>query len=295
MGKFRQKVKSHSIQILVALVCGAIGIPVGRSLPIPPGFERAMFEFICFVVFFILGAITAEFVSLADELSALPKIQESLRLIAQERALLHGASEPVQDVLLRYSKRFWGDMSEDPLKVHMKYYLWLLEESLEVATKTIFATSLISPKEWLSDKNYKRYLLKQQKRVKNLRSLTIQRIFIMKAEDFYKDSRVEEVIKMHIDAGIKVGLCDKSLLTDEHEIDLVMFETNGNKWVVEGGVFPAETASEDTKETINMRLHFQPTYFENKFKHWKQDIDSHVTFYETVNDYNSKKVQVGKS
>jgi len=290
--KIKAHFKEHAFQLITGFVTGGLGAIVSLYWPQTSTVPCLVVAVVSFLHFFLLGIISSEVVVLVTERSVLQQVEKSLDLIRQENALLPGVSKSVHTVIVRYSQRFWGDIATKDQKVLVIDYLRLLEESLEVASKKIFATSLINPGTWLSDKLYTNYLRKQIDRKDTIFDLIIQRVFILNADEFYNDAQCEEVVKMHLESGIQIGFCDKIALRREDLLDLVIFETNGDSWVVEGGSLPSDIQSSNDKELVSLRFHFADYSLQQLFMHWKRDIDTHSTYFNDMNEFLTKKQEL---
>ena len=285
----REYLTAHSIQAGVGLLFGALGMLVGLYVPDDSPFPPYLVSLFCFLLFFQLSYIASELVVMVSQREIFQRVERSLELLIRERSLLPGASKPVHDVLLRFSKRFWGDIATEERDVLVLDYVSILEESLVVATKTVFATSLINPTTWLSDQDYTKYLDRQIERKHQMRQMVMQRVFILEPNSFYGDEKSEDLVKKHLDAGIEIGFCDSRSLAKGGIRDLVIFETNGEKWVVEAGKLPANIKSSDKETPVPLRFHFAEYSIQQLFQHWKQDVDTYTTFFKNFDDFSSKK------
>jgi len=286
----RKILREHSTQLLVGSVFGAIGLLLIFCWPdTTKPLTKFAIGVISFILFTLLGVIAAEIVTLVGQRGVLDNLDQSLDLIREENALLSGASKPVHSVLVRFSSRFWSDVTTHALWVPVRDYLWLLEESLEIATRSIFATSLISPTKWLLETSYKDYMEKQILRKRQHPDLNIRRIFIMDKNSFYNDDSSEELISKHLIGGIQIGWCDQLLLRENDRIDCVMFEANGDKWVVEGGSLSPDIEASNPKDLVSMQFHFAPYAISKWFTHLMKDVEMHVRYFHSIEDFEKMK------
>ncbi|NQT94144.1 MAG: hypothetical protein HQ559_15385 [Lentisphaerae bacterium] len=285
-----ERVKDHALQLILGGIVGLLGTMLCLCWPSgTPLFTRACVAFISFLLFGLLGVIAGEIVALVGERDLLRQLNEHLDFSRRQTALITDASVPVQKVLIGFSKRFWGDITTEPLSVPVRDYLWILEESLAVATKHVFATSLIAPDTWFLDRNYRRYLDLQGERIRAERGLVIQRVFIMPRREFYSNEKTREVIQEHLDKGIQIGFCDSAALKPEDCVDLVLFEANGDKWVVKGGVLSPRQQSADEKNLVELAFFCRADSIDQRFAHLKRAIDSYTIYFPDIETFDNKR------
>ena len=291
-GLIKEYAKNHALQLMLGVVFGLLGTllcfcwPSGTSTLI-----RVCVAFISFLLFGLLGVIAGEIVALVGQRDVLRQLNESLDLIRQGDALITGASTSVKKVLIRFSKRFWADITTEPLKVPVRDYLWILEESLAVATKHVFATSLIAPDTWLADRNYTRYLDLQGERTSAERGLVIQRVFVMPKSAFYNNVKARDVVQRHLDKGIQIGFCDSDALNPEDCVDLVLFEANGDRWVVKGGVLSPDQVSTDEKNLVALGFFCRADSINQRFAHLKHSIDLYTVYFSDLEAFDAKRTE----
>lgn len=288
----REYAKNHAFQLLLGSVLGLLGTLLSLCWPDgTPGLIRACVAFISFLLFGLLGVITGEIVALVGQQDILRQLNESVDLMRRQNALITDASKCVQQVLIQYSKTFWSEITTEPLQMPIKHYLWILEASLSVATKHVFATSLIAPDTWLADLNYTRYLDYQGERIRAERDLVIQRVFIMTKRSFYKNVKTRTVIQMHLDKGIKIGFCDSDSLHLEERVDLVIFEANGDRWAVKCDALSPNQPSDDEKNFIKVGIFYRAYSPNELFAQLKHDIDNYTVYFSDLKAFDAKHTE----
>jgi hypothetical protein len=125
--------------------------------------------------------------------------------------------------------------------ISQEEYIRLLHSFSKVATKKIFATSLLSPETWLHGRlrnDYQDYLKLQKELRHEYPDIEITRIFLNKKSEFEKSPHKDKIIELHRDAGIKIGFFDQDDLLEtrsDYCKDIVIFEDNEGRWVLDGG------------------------------------------------------------
>jgi len=194
-----------------------------------------------------------------------------MRELATENALLHleRVSKPVHAVVSGYAKTKVCHLIEHGEVVFIDEYLDMLERSLALADKEIFATSLLLPETWLADDSYRNYL-RDQKRKVQASQIHIRRVFVCPKEAFEGNSdALSELKELHEDSQIALGFCDKDKLIKRFGKafykDFVMFGATDGSWVIDGGKLEMKQSSRD-RSPINVIVHYRPESVNNRFK-----------------------------
>lgn len=278
-------VRENTVEILISLIVGSIFLSVEKF------WYKASIEFSLFI---LLASSTGTFAitllfKIASRMAEIDNLKGIQNLIFDQVRMIKDAPQEVISVIVGYSRRFFGDISSESQKMLIANYLMLLEESLEVTTESFFATSLLTPTTWFSDKKYSGYFKKQEQKKKKFPDMDMKRIFILSEKDFFGDDKVEELAKQHFKAGIKIGYCDKTMLDEKELRDLVIFESNKNKWVVEGGKIPQDVSSGDPKTVIDVRVHYSETALSQLIRHWKEKVDANTQDFVNIKQLQKKK------
>ena len=280
--------KDHLLPLFISLLIGTLSLLLGVVWPEESAIPRWLVSVSVFFVSFILTFITSEIIKLVLDFNKVIDIKESLDLVTETRQLIPGSSLAIQDLTIRYSKRFWGDIATEKQYVLIADYLKLLEESLQVATRNIFATSLITPSTWLTDKLYQDYLQQQIEKKHQFPSMNMTRVFILRKEEFFSDPNCKNVVERHLKVGIKIGICETEDLEDADVRDLVSFEENGNKWIIEAGRIPKDITTANLHTPIAIRLHCIETALHQLFGHWKKKIDRYTLYLSNYEELNKE-------
>jgi len=184
----------------------------------------------------------------------------------------------VFEILSKYANQIVTHITGGPELVPLEEYLELLNLSLERVTTRMFSTSLIPPSAFLENAEVLLYLKKQANRVKVFgSSLKMERVFI--CDGPLLDSHVEKVakekiIKLHKDAGIRVGFCKKADLQNlgqRYCRDFVYFQSNAARWVVDAGdITSAAQGQNPGTKPIQMQIHMNKEYIDNN---WTTTLD----------------------
>lgn len=265
-------IKEYFREILISLLFGLAGIFLVLLFP-GEGRIRIAIELIGFIIPFILTLI----ISIQLKIwTIVDKSKNDIDIIYTATRMVEEIPKPVHNVMIKFSRRFFGDLCVDRQPVYISNYLELLEESLEEANESFLATSLITPSTWLNDKKYMDYFMLQAFKKDTYRKMNFERIFILKKHEFLNDVRLDDLVKIHWDAEIKLSFCDKEEIEEKDYRDLVMFTANGHSWVLDAGTIPLDISSEDKKTIIFMQFQCTKNYLQNQFKHWRDKISRHT-------------------
>lgn len=201
--------------------------------------------------------------------------------LSTENALLRleRLSKPAHSVVSGYANTKACHVIEHGEQVFIDEYLDMLERSLVLADKRIFATSLLLPETWLGDDSYKGYL-RDQKRKIEASGIQIKRVFISPRKDFESnDDALGELRQLHKDAKIALGFCDKDILLNKFGRgfykDFVMFVATEGSWVIDGGKLGMKQKSRD-RSPISVVVHHRPESVNNRFRSLEHRITQHV-------------------
>lgn len=269
----RSEAPGYWIDIATTCIGGFIGLLLSLGCPEIPGMSKWFLP----VVFVAISAPLGFFIGVGYKLLYMKPAKEAEDYQRHRDELLgvivpHISVVRVRDehalvfrLLSSYATRKVAHILERAEPLRVEEYLFLLEESLQMATQRIFATSLLLPSAWISNSDYKRYLDMQGERKRRIKHLQITRVFVCDEKDFDNDQEKDCLVDLHKKWRIAMGVCDKDKLRrigTEFCKDFVLFSTDKRKWAVEGGeITPAATMEEMARVRVCCSLEDVENFF----------------------------------
>ena len=271
---YRKEGSSYWIDIVGFLIGALVGVLLSYWCPkipsLPSWYPALVFGLgTGFLGFFISVAYKLSYMKPAKEAEDYEKHQqELLRIIVPHISIVPMRDEHplVFQLLSSYATRKVAHILERAELLNVEEYLFLLEESLKMATQHIFATSLILPSAWISNPDYRRYLDAQAERKYRIRQLQLKRVFICDPNEFNGDIETDNVVNLHKKSHMAMGFCDKGQLQRigaEFCRDFVLFSTDKSKWAVDAGEISAAAKMD---EMAKVRVCCSPKDMENFFE-----------------------------
>jgi len=279
----KDKIKLYSFAGLI------IGLAVGIALSFVTNLAPTLKIVITFVISFftwwlgwLSGKIQVLLSKAPDQTTIEKNFSNICSLIETENAILNlkNISPSVHAVIGEYASKRACHLL-DGQEVFIGEYLDLLESSLRQSDGKIFATSLLTPKTWLEDDNYKNYLNEQAEKIESS-EVRITRVFICNKNEFEADQvALNELVKLHKDSNIALGFCDKDRLLDglkdpSYYRDFVRFVNTNTSWVIDGSTPAANQRSEDKGRVISVTVEYRPEIVNKKYSDYEQRIRQYV-------------------
>jgi len=142
------------------------------------------------------------FVSEFENISESYKLKEQIKEI-EDKEFINEAIMAEKEFIEKLQQLAKGTISYSKVGK----YLSAAESQINKTERSMKATALVGPEEWLKGE-LKEYLDKQIEAIKKNKKLKIKRIFFLTEEE-EKDKKIKEALKKHADGGIEVYIADK--------------------------------------------------------------------------------------